>query len=456
MLNDQEFVERATQQVSANPHDRLSPLARAAVQAGNPVFDIHCHIFDRKCVHALYFALRTIGIGRGGLLLKLMNRKSHGFKMNNEEDVYAALVAMNRGRFAHFDEDAEWSDIKTDMDDMEMEEENLIPVEHSTEASEGSKLNGLWAALRIIFKGSMKAVLQHYLKHHAFGRNSLDELKSRNMITGVIMMDIEKGWRVGVKKSQTDQIAEIKELMAERPIIPFLSLDPRRYGDVQQNIYDLFLEAFSADDASFFGVKFYPALGYHPADVRLKAIYEVCEAKGIPVVTHCGGAVVSTYDLNVSGMKFTKNGNAPYSFVASHRQHMATQLNEPALWQDVLECFPKLRLNLGHHGGGSQWTSVATAQQSPRVQLIEQMMGRFDNLYADFSFNFDDDMADTYAGIVSQNALLRSRAMFGTDYWVVLPIGNLIKKQAYLLDKMKGVGMLEEFVSSNTMRYLGI
>jgi predicted TIM-barrel fold metal-dependent hydrolase len=457
MLTEQEFKNKALSQIPDNALDRLTPLARKTIVEGNPIFDVHCHIFDKKCIHPLYFTLRALGFS--GILVKLLaNRKSHAFNMHSEDDVYAALAAMNRGQFAQYDADTEWNELETDIDQIEADDKgatDLVPEEQEERKKRLSR-KGLYATVRVLLKKDMKGILKHYLKHHAIRNNSIEELDDRDMVTTVIMMDIEKGWEVPAKKSLRAQIAEIKELAKEFAIVPYLSIDPRRYSDAQQNLFDLFLEAFSGDDASFFGIKLYPSLGYHPADIRLKAIYEVCEKKGIPVLTHGGGAIVSTYKLAVSGTKFTLHGNAPYNLSDSTRKRLATQLNEPELWRDVLECFPSLRLNLGHHGGGSEWATPADVQQSTRIPIIEGLMQQYDNVYADFSFNLKRSMADTYTSIVSQNPLLRRRAMFGTDYWVVLPQGDIVKDQTHLLQQMKAAGMLEEFVSGNIRRYLGV
>ena len=63
-----EFLKRAHQEISNNPWDRLSPATRKLAEDPDTVFDVHCHIFDRRCLTIRYIALRMLKSGLLGLL----------------------------------------------------------------------------------------------------------------------------------------------------------------------------------------------------------------------------------------------------------------------------------------------------------------------------------------------------------------------------------------------------
>ena len=57
-MTTNEFLAEARRKISENPYSRLAAPARAAVAQPDCVFDIHCHIFDKKCLDIKYLTLR--------------------------------------------------------------------------------------------------------------------------------------------------------------------------------------------------------------------------------------------------------------------------------------------------------------------------------------------------------------------------------------------------------------
>ena len=274
------------------------------------------------------------------------------------------------------------------------------------------------------------------------------------MVTIVLGMDLNSGWKESIKKSNTQQNEELGKLPEVYPVIPFLPIDPRRADDEgEENLYKLFLKAFDVDNPTFFGVKCYPSLGYLPTDSRLKPIFEICEKKGIPVLTHCGGESVSTFENPIS----VNSHGTEKTISLRPRAARARYLNEPREWWDVLREHRNLKLCFGHFGSGGAWKNPEDVR-AHRISTILEMMEEF-NVYADFSFNLDSQKAtDNFVNKLNQNSregeLMRERTLFGTDFWVVLPTSNLNLDQANFIRKIGG--LRENLVKTNVLNYLGI
>ena len=184
-------------------------------------------------------------------------------------------------------------------------------------------------------------------------------------------------------------------------------------------------------------------------------MFEICAAKGIPVVTHCGGEMVSSfrwgYYVDHFGKKVRCKGNT--------RKKRARWLNEPLNWRPVLEKkeTKNLKLNLGHFGGGNAWKKP-NGKTGHRKQEIFDLMKDF-NVYTDFSFNLESRKAirkfvETLKGNDENSQLMKTRCMFGTDFWVVLPMSNLIGDTKNFMNK---VGEdKERMLRDNVIEFLGL
>ncbi|HEX3651109.1 MAG TPA: amidohydrolase family protein [Pseudonocardiaceae bacterium] len=127
-------------------------------------------------------------------------------------------------------------------------------------------------------------------------------------------------------------------------VIPFAMGDPVLFGD---SVVD---EIKAAVAAGARGVKVHPGIcGHFPSDPRAMAVYEYCEAEGLPVLTDTSGAV---RDGEVYGA--------------------------PASWHEVLPRFPRLRLVLAHLPG-ERWDEML------------ELSAKFDNCWFDMSGGFVDE-----------------------------------------------------------------
>jgi hypothetical protein len=86
-------------------------------------------------------------------------------------------------------------------------------------------------------------------------------------------------------------------------------------------------------------------------------------------------------------------------------------------------------------------------------------MIKFDNVYADFSYNLVEiNLFKNLREILVSDAKILSRTLFGTDYWVVNKEGDLLKEQKIFLDEMdrnyKKIKISSLLTSTNPKKYL--
>lgn len=375
-MKAKEFLKKAHTKISDNPLSRIPQSAEKLRNKRSTIYDIHCHIFDKTTIVNSYFLLR--------ILDKLDAEKKF-------DDILDHIIDVNKDN--EFDE--------------------------------------LFAIMNM---NSMKEILEHYYKHFAL---------QKNIICTPLMMDLEEGWFFKAKKSLDEQIDELKNLMNEYAILPFLAVDPRKAEkNGKDNLYQLFLKAFTPDHNGnqFFGIKIYPALGYLPSDKWLWPVYEICEKKNIPVTTHCGGTIIRTNrkDLKLEGYQIVNDEvvSLKLNFVEPSGKKRAEFLNHPKLWEPVLKQYPKLKLNLGHFGGGEQWKNLAETSFNEIIKTINRLMG-YDNVYADFSFNLAEDCCfDVFLDYLQNNYTVRTKSIYGTDYWMVLAAGNFKKNNKEFVNRL--------------------
>jgi len=282
----------------------------------------------------------------------------------------------------------------------------------------------------------MLEVLDFY--HNEFSITNLPEYSNHKMVTVVLQMDLETGWDFSPKRKFKQQIEDLKVITKKRPILPYMAVDPRRAELMgkEHNLYELFLDAFTDPYTPFFGVKCYPALGYLPSDVRLEPIFQICAEKNIPVLTHCGGELVTTFDKTIKIKR--AGGYQDFRIPGNSRQERARYLNQPDRWEPVLKQHDGLKLNFGHFGGGDDWLELEATGSNPRVEKIFSMM-RDPNLrvYGDFSYSIiDKGLFPGFKAKLDAHPEIASRTLYGTDYWVVLPAGELLEMPKIFLSQL--------------------
>jgi predicted TIM-barrel fold metal-dependent hydrolase len=406
----QKFSEKVNlSELTNNPFDRISSPVSNALNSGSYCIDVHTHLFDIKCINKSFFIIRMLKDFVG---LKSADESYSSFSL---EDAYQS-ISQNEDNW-----------------EQELQEQlENAPINLSGENTKG--VIDVLKAVKFLGFRKMEEVYADYIKNYALNKI----VGGNNVIITALMMDLETGWNVSLKKTFYEQVQELKKLSNSKPILPFLACDPRRadLNSEKENLYSLFNLAFSKNENSFFGIKIYPALGYDPSDYRLWPIYEVCEKFNIPVLSHCGGETISTDELD---SLVIYEGDKKVTLTGKNRKEIAYTLNDPSRWSLVLNKFPKLKLNFAHFGGYETWgkPSLVTHEGQKRKETIFEFMTNHDNVYADFSYNLVEiALSKNLREVITSKENIRKRTLFGTDYWVVNKEGDLLKEQREFLANM--------------------
>ncbi len=433
-MDKNEFLRIASKSISNIPGTRLTQHVLEAIQKEDCIIDVHTHIFDKKCLSVTYILLRMLK-SKIFETIALESFEEESLLSKNEEDLYKAI---------------ENDTLSTDIDLKKLDDE----LENLIDMKEDYELFGydLKQAFKVLREDNMTDVLDFYL--NSFSLLNTPKYNNKPFVTGVLLMDLETGWGIKPKKSLPEQINEIKGIISKRNIIPFLPVDPRRCDkqDGNENLYSLFLKAFSDKGNSFFGVKCYPSLGYLPSDMRLDPIFKICSEKNIPVMTHCGGEIVSTYEKSFK--YHGETGLIDFIIPGDNRTERAKFLNNPSLWEPVLKKYNNLKLCFGHFGGDTNWEEYSNSVSNNRIQKIISMLKNPEwNVFADFSYNIvEENLFDKFYSFLNSNREISHKILFGTDYWVVLPAGDLLNKQESFIEK---IGTFEDvLLNTAPLNYL--
>jgi len=271
-----------------------------------------------------------------------------------------------------------------------------------------------------------------------------------------LMMDMSPGIKGKQKVDYHAQMKDMKDLRDQFPdkLLPFVAIDPNN-----PDAEEIFLKAFS-EEYNFFGIKIYPSLGYLPSNPRLMAIYEVCQAKKIPVTAHCGAATVhasSRHLNNIEGYRLDQNNNlVPIKedrcFLT--RNSYAYYFNNPKNWEPVLHKFPELKLNLAHFGGDTEWEKFLKGKNNTWASRIMDLMTRYDHLYADFSYNISyHKIYDLLRKKNEDNALIGKRTLYGSDYYMIVVAGHFRSIKIDFTTSM-GDEIMTQIASVNSKKFL--
>lgn len=209
---------------------------------------------------------------------------------------------------------------------------------------------------------------------------------------------------------------------------PFLGINPPVHSlDFIKELLETYVttDGKKKQTKQFYGIKFYPPLGYDPWPTdemereKVLYIYDFCNQYGIPIMTHCD-------DQGFRGVPAKE----------------AWKYTAPSAYKPVLARFPMLRIDFAHYGW--QYTPL---QKNPLTMFsgltskipdstwfyeIIELMQLYPNIYADVSFSGTN--GDFYALFTNYlNSLdeekrqtILCRSLFGSDFSV-----NLMKVESY-------------------------
>jgi len=163
-------------------------------------------------------------------------------------------------------------------------------------------------------------------------------------------------------------------------LLPLIAHDPARFrlvANVNPDVHaDPAAEASRQLDLGAVAVKLHPVHGaFRPDHPALRAVYELCAERGVPVVTHTGGSIFP--------------GSEPSA-------------GDPGLMRQVVADFPAVTFVLAH-GGRGQWYNEAA-----------EMALNCDNVWLDLAGLPPKRLPDYYAAF--DLAALARKWIFGTDW----------------------------------------
>jgi len=479
-----EFYKRASQ-ISSNPFERISENTKKIIKKGNYIVDCHCHIFPRTTLN-LEYILKRLPDFLDLILKDGSNLDFEGVKkkvcrglwwleiirpnaISDEDERLIAEYGECRNLFNILsNEEKEKAEklIEDTLDLIELDGFMIASAEERKLKKIAKLVKVLILVLRILKFKDIEDVYGYYKGN--FLLSDVEAIKNKNYDTIIVapMMDIESGWKTPVDIPFEQVVQKFRNLINEEPILPFFAVDPSR-----KNLYEEFLNAFLPKEdgtTPFYGLKVYPALGYLPSDHRLLPIYKVCAEKNIPVMTHCGGSMINAMkeSLELYPFDINKYNYSSGAFPIGEKQmvtgkvtEIADYLNHPKRWEDVLRAVPNFKINLAHFGGSSSWEEYpATKGDEKEGNRIDQVIEFMKNyqVYADFSFNLIEGgkVNQNFKKMMESNSLVRERALFGTDFWVVSPIRDLEKMQDIFIKMF--ADHFSDLAITNPNKFLGI
>ncbi|MCH2213582.1 MAG: amidohydrolase [Flavobacteriales bacterium] len=432
------------------------------------LFDAHCHLFGRSAIS-------------GRLLLMLLGDLTDYFQKNNEDTLLEpidlretevghkptlGITIKNILKYFVFNKDAHamLDDLEEEYYNSQTEVYRYIPLMFDLEMTfrnaydEDDSRKQIGSHVKDFAKQQKKMTktLNDLVKKADKGNKifkgslaeNLDSLKILKNVVWIIkqLTNLSENLSDDTKNSFKTQIAELERLKLNygNNIYPFLAADPRR-EDMGSEI-----GGRVGVDNVFHGIKIYSPNGYSPTDphfmdptydfVAGMPLYEWCVKFNIPIMAHNSDAGFATFadKLEVHGdiCIHHDDPNQPYAISYKDKEEIefrynianggfkkavkerAVTLNHPSLWRKVLRKYPDLKICLAHFGGESErWQNE-----------IAKLMLEYKNVYTDLSSLIDiERLKDIHKAYFTRdtprNLKIRSRIMYGSDYFLNLLLG---------------------------------
>jgi len=249
-------------------------------------------------------------------------------------------------------------------------------------------------------------------------------------------------------KEQLEELYNLSQTYLQ--VIPFVHIDPRREG-----VLDLLKEC--VEDWNFKGVKLYPPLGYFPYDPDLDPIYEYCQEKNLPLLTHC-----SPYNpVHFKGRKrdlkkLLEKSIDPIETKRKSRKELCSRFTYPGNFKHVVKKFPKLRICFGHFGSQYYWDKFIhhPGEKDNWMRVIRDMCIKYDNFYTDISFTMADMKYFSLLKVLLADQKLRKKILFGSDYYMV-EVGSNERRFGLDLRAYLGEDYFNSIAIENPKAFLG-
>lgn len=416
---------RYAAKISSNPLDRVSPKSKAKIETvlsgtnRNQYFvDAHIHAFNHKNIPS-GFAMTSFGVPTAlmNLIASIFTKRTHKLVKSSPTEIIKSLL------------DIYYSSLK--------------------------KKN----ALTEVFLVQLMMDMQR-------------------SITGEIEEDFNRQLNTIIKLRKDFQYSKSDfQFEGKDNLLPFLAVDPHN-----PEIYSIFISCFSKaintttidgleGTLPFVGVKIYPSLGYLPYHPTLMDIFEICEKKNIPVITHAGGSRthLSSGEINLSRRIYDEStGNfedkwqnrlTDWKTVKPPRTESGNIKDiflSPETWKKVLYAYPNLKLSIAHLGSSDEWERINTPDryESP-IQTIK-LIEKYNNVYCDFSYAFHKvKNLKWLKSQLNENFYLQNKVMYGSDYFLnEVEKGGTGKHLQNVMDEYSNEVYWENIIYKNALRFL--
>ncbi|HBG70593.1 MAG: hypothetical protein A2W93_08410 [Bacteroidetes bacterium GWF2_43_63] len=272
----------------------------------------------------------------------------------------------------------------------------------------------------------------------------------------VLSMDMQYMGCGDVPRDYMQQLTELSQV-DQTHILPFIHIDPRRNG-----YFSILREAI--EQLGFKGVKIYPPLGVFPHDARLDCVYEYCTDHNLPIVTHCSPHNPTHYKgTRKELIELLKN---PYFDVNPRgltKKDLCDIFTHPKNFQIVCQRYPHARISFAHYGSARMWKKMLCDpyDQDNWVNIINNMIQLYPNLYTDISYTLYENIADcsnTFYQLLNtflQNPSIRDKVLFGSDFF--MPASQETDMQfAEHIRSAIGDELFERISNTNPERFLGV
>ena len=286
---------------------------------------------------------------------------------------------------------------------------------------------------------------------------------------------------------QHDQLANLRNRPGYHDLVlPFAAVDPR-HDNIFRDTKRLIARR------GFCGIKLYPPMGYHPADTRLNDLYAFANTYRIPVLTHCSRPADPNKYRGPVTEEMRKNSPGCANFDRGCLELLMT-FTDPDAYKSLLkrrsdpnfDDATNLQLCLAHFGGQGDWSRylnrpgrgetarlplalwrrplvwLGVLPEPPRLDeswlmKILTMLRDYENLWTDISYTlFADDEFVYLLKVLLQEDKIRSRVLFGSDFYVVLNARLEERRRSVRIRAILGEDVYREIAEVNPRKFLNL
>lgn len=272
--------------------------------------------------------------------------------------------------------------------------------------------------------------------------------------TGFIILSMDMAFMGAgkVPRPYLLQLQELADLKQKYPrVVPFIHIDPRRNNYLE-------LLKTSVEEWGFGGVKLYPPLGYFPYDEDMFPVYEYCEEKNIPVLTHCSPYNPVYFKGSKKELhKLLSKSKESIVLTGKKRKELTLLFTHPKNYLHVIEKFNKLRICFAHYGSEYYWNKFLhnPDEEENWLTIINRLMQEHENFYTDFSFTLNNTKFFPLLKVLLADPEIRPKVLFGSDYYMVQTKTDErrfgLELRAYL-----GEELFKVIAEENPKKFLGI